>query len=217
MPEITTLHNRKKHTVTLYCGETELAVIDEELWESSPLRGGDEITADEIMKLQEQSDIRRAKNKALDYLSRRSYGEKELLHKLTLYVGEQAAQAAVERMKELNLIDDEAFARMCAERLRNVKHMAPKAITLELRRKGIERTLADCVAQEMREQDDSREHIARLLRGKYAGAVLTEKGMRRAVNGLLRLGYEYYDIKAVLREIKSADGEEIQEDDAGVL
>lgn len=217
MLELTAVHSRKKHTVTLLCGETELAVIDEELWDSLPLRSSDEITVEDITRLQEESDLRRAKNKALDYISRRPYAEKELLRKLIPYAGESAARAAVERMKELNLIDDELFAKMTAERLHEFKHMAPRAVAMELRRKGIERDLADSAAQELSEAEDSREHIEVLLRGKYASALSTEKGVRRAVNGLMRLGYEYYDIKAVLCEIKEADGEELQEDDAGVL
>lgn len=217
MPEITVFHNRKKRTVTLYCGETELAVIDKTFWDNTSLHSGDTLTAEEISDLQAQSDFFVAKSKALDCLSRRSYAEKELFQKLTRYVDAQAAQAAVERMKELKLIDDEAFARAYAGRLREVKHMAPRNIALELRRKGIDRNIADCVADEMREEDDSREHIAELLSGKYSSALTTEKGVRRAVNGLIRLGYEYYDIKAVLREIKEAQGEELQEDDAGVL
>lgn len=212
MPQITKVENAGQRRVILYDENCTLAVVEEELWQTVHFREGDTITEEELAELQLQSDFCLARRKALDYLARRAYSAKELAQKLRLSSGEQAAQAAVQRMQELGLIDDEKFARMYAGRLWETKHMAPKAIAMELRRKGIERPLAELAAAELLEENP-RERISALLQGKYANALETEKGIRRAVNGMLRLGYEYDDIKAVLREIKETnDCEELQEE-----
>ena len=62
-----------------------------------------------------ESDLKRAKNRALWYLSRGDLSEKKLTEKLTLGgFMPNAVGGAVQRMKELDLINDERLAvRLC--------------------------------------------------------------------------------------------------------
>ena len=47
---------------------------------------------------------------------------------------------------------------------------------------------------------DEKDQIRLVIERKYARAILDEKGQRRAVNALARMGFRYADIKSVLRE-----------------
>lgn len=201
----------KKHRVYLYGDMQEtIAVLEEEPWLSSGLHEGDEIAEDVLLELQKESDLFLAKRKALDYLSRRSYCKRELEQKLQRIAGAQASASAVARMCELGLVNDEKYAKDHAIYLMEYKKMAPRAIRCALQAKGIDRELAVRTAESLEAEMDPRVQISALLHRKYMRDLQTEKGTRRAVNGMLRLGYEYDDIKAVLQELlREFDGEEI--------
>lgn len=201
----------KKHRVYLYDEKETLAVLEEEPWVSSGLKEGDEISPETLAELQATSDYFLAKRKALDYLSRRSYCERELEQKLRRIAGERAAAQAVARMHELGLTDDEKYAADYAAHLMEYKKMAPRAIRCALQAKGIDRELAARTAEGLEEELNPQTQIQALLKRKYARDLETEKGVRRAVNGMLRLGYEYNDIKAALRELAQEFGGEEME------
>lgn len=200
----------KKHRVYLYSEQETIAVLEEEPWLSSGLHEGDEISHEDVLLLQDASDFYLAKRKALDYLSHRSYCELELEKKLRRIAGEQASARAVARMRELGLVDDEKYAKDYAAYLTEYKKMAPRAIRYALQAKGVDRELAAETAVSLEDGLEPRKQMKALIRRKYARDLNTEKGVRRAVNGMLRLGYEYDDIKAVVRELtQEINGEEI--------
>jgi regulatory protein len=73
----------------------------------------------------------------------------------------------------------------------------------ELTRRGIERELAEQIAEE--NAPDPGQAIRRLLETKYARSLGDEKGRRRTVAALQRLGYRWEDIKGALREFEEED------------
>lgn len=136
---------------------------------------------------------------ALTLLSRRAYTEKGLYDKLCRRYDEEHAAAAVARMLELNLLDDEDYARRMAADCVNLKGMAPRRTAMELARKGIDRNVIDSVVAEL--EVDPQPAIARIVKRKYQAYIDDEKGRNKTVNALLRLGYKYDDIAAALRNL----------------
>ena len=75
------------------------------------VREGAALDAASLEALKEQSDTRKAKDKALGYLSLRDHASGELYDKLCRKFDARSAAAAVAEMQRLGLINDENFAR----------------------------------------------------------------------------------------------------------
>lgn len=195
---ITDVVPKRKRLSALYIDGEFALKIDTEAFLASRFKIGSEITDEELKGLIEASSEKRAKEKALWLISYRDHSKKELSEKLRKDCDDEVADKAVERMEELGLIDDEKFARRYAEELINVKHLSVRGARYKLTEKGIDRELADEILDEL--DPDPREHIAIIIERKYKKALTDEKGRRRAVAALQRMGYSWSDINAVIGE-----------------
>jgi regulatory protein len=143
------------------------------------------------------TDFKRAKSRALWYLSRGDLSEKGLAEKLkTAGFGEKAAQATVERMAELGLIDDEKYARRLLESL-TMSGASEKEIYFKLKNKGISSDIAKEVLSES--ETDESEKIKGLLYTKYQNKLETQEGVQKVIASLARKGFSFSDIKDALR------------------
>ena len=113
---------------------------------------------------------------------------------------EEASRDAVARAEELGYIDEARFAENYAESLYRNKHFGTRRIVQELLRKGISREIAENAVENLDKDDENR--IILLLHGKYRTALCDEKGKRRAINGLLRMGYSYSEIRAAIMQVE---------------
>lgn len=145
-----------------------------------------------------ESNLSRAKEKALYLLEYRSRSRNELVEKIKPLYGDDAAEAAADKMVQLGLVDDEKFARDFAEELFRRKKYAPKRVGYELLRKGIDREIIDEVIEEL--TPDPEEQIRSLLETKFRNKLGDIKSRRKTANALAALGYSYYDINSVLSE-----------------
>ena len=195
---ITAVEERKKGMSALFIDGEYAVSIDTVTLISSGKKTGSDITDEELHELLEKSKISRAKEKALYLIEYRARTRKEIMDKLIPLYGENAAELAVERLEELGLIDDEAFAREYAQQLLTKKKYSIKRASFEMQKKGIERDLIDEILEEL--EPDPVEQIVSLLETKYARYLDDEKGRARAVNGLKSMGYSWYDIKEAMTE-----------------
>ena len=195
---ITDVVPKRKRLSALYIDGEFALKIDTEAFLASRFKIGGEITDEELKELIEASNEKRAKEKALWLISYRDHSKKELSEKLRRDSDDESANKAVERMEELGLIDDEKYARRYAEELINVKHLSVRGARYKLTEKGIDRELADEILEEL--DPDPREHIATIIERKYRKTLTDEKGKRRAVAALQRMGYSWSDINAVIGE-----------------
>lgn len=195
--KITAIKPLRKRLSALYI-DGELAVkLDTQTLLENRVDVGNEIDDVELKELIRLSGERRAKEKALWLISYRDHSKKELEQKLRRTSDESSAQAAVERMEELGLVDDESFARQYAKKLIFSKKMSKRAAMFELTRKGIDRETAEQALDEI--EVDYHEQILQIIDRKYSD-INDEKVRRRAVAALQRLGYGWDDIKSALRE-----------------
>lgn len=194
---VTAVKPGRKSLSALYIDDEFVCRLDTQTLAENRICTGCEIDDDELYELMLKSDIRRAKEKALWLLSYRDHSQKELCDKLLRTYRPEAVDAAVKRMNELSLINDEAFARRYAAELHS-KHQSPSTIRYKLTQKGIDRDLCDEIVQEL--DIDPNEEIAALVEKKYLRNLGDEKGLRRTVAALQRAGYRYGDIKSVLRD-----------------
>lgn len=203
---ITAIEPRRKSLRALYLDGEFAVAVDEQTLLSSPYHLGVEISDGQLQELIQQSDQRRAREKALYLLSHRDHTKKELVEKLRRTAGEDAAENAAQRMEEIGLVNEEDYARRYARELMCRRHFSQSRTEYELMQKGIDRDLIHEIIEEM--AIDPARQLQDLLARKFARAIGDEKGRRRTVAALQRLGYRWEDIRRALEDYSPLTGGE---------
>ena len=200
----------KANKIHIYVDEEYRATVDSDFWYSEKYRNYKEINEEELTELIDTVSFRRAYNKGLDFLSRRPFGTKELIKKLCEKGHDkESAQKACERLLELGLLNDEEYARILANDLLERKSYSIKRIKQELAFRGIDREIIENTVDSL--DNDPQRSIIILVKKKYINKLNDEKGKKRIIDALLRLGYSYSDIKNALNQISEFDGEDFYE------
>jgi regulatory protein len=101
-----------------------------------------------------------------------------------------AANAVITKLRSLNYLNDESFARNWALSRAQNRGFGPRRIEQELRTKGIAQPLIRDIVRETFVQEDEEALAQRLLAKRFKGQDLQEtKVLRRAVALLQRRGY----------------------------
>ncbi len=201
-----TVKEGKANKIHIYVDEEYRATVDSEYWYSEKYRNLKEINDEELAELLDSVSFRRAYNKGLDLLSRRPYGTKEFIKKLQEKGHEKdASQKACDRFVELGLLNDEEYARILANDLLERKKYSVKRIKQELSFRGIDREIVENIVDLL--DNDPQNSIILVVKKKYINKLNDEKGRKRAIDGLMRLGYSYSDIKSALNLIEEEDYE----------
>ncbi len=191
----------KSNKIHIYVDEEYRATVDSDYWYSEKYRNLKEIDDEELTELLSSVSFRRAYNKSLDLLSRRPYAEKELIKKLQEKGHEkESAIKACDRLLELGLLNDEQYAKMLANELIERKGYGIKRVKQELLYRGIDREIVENTIDLL--DNNPQNSIILVIEKKYKNKLGDEKGRKRAVDGLLRLGYSYSDIKTALNLIE---------------
>ena len=202
-----TVKEGKANKIHIYVYEEYRATVDSDYWYSEKYRKLKEINEDELTELLDAVSFRRAYNKALDLLSRRPYGTKELIKKLCEKGHEnEASQKASERLLELGLLNDEEYARILSNDLMERKNYSIKRVKQELSYRGIPREIIENTVDSL--DNDAENRIILVIKKKYLNKLNDEKGRKRAIDGLMRLGFSYSDIKSALRKVSEFTEEE---------
>ncbi len=176
-----------------------MLTVDEAYFASLGLWQGREVDDVELAEITEKVNIRRAYNCAVSLLSRRDHSEGELRQKLRQKGYADGSDEALARLKEQGYLDDCRFAKMYVSELIRLKGYGKARIKQELFRKGVSREITDIVLEEAEFDENKLEEI---IRRKYMRYLDDEKGVRRTVNALLRLGYSFGEIRDALKNVK---------------
>ena len=205
--ELTAIEPRRHRLVQLYLDGEAAVKLDAATAHEARLRVGMELDDEELHELLQKSDAARAKEKALYLLEHRRHAKRELERKLSRTVGEEAAQAAADRMEELGLVDDADYAARLAQELARKGYAFSRTVQ-ELVRRGVDRELAQEAAREA--SPDPEEAIRRLIQRKYERRLGDEKGRRQTAAALQRLGYRWEEIRSALREFDGDPEENLE-------
>lgn len=198
---------RRKNLTALYIDGEFAVSVDTETFLKSGFRAGSELDDDALRGLIRASDTRRAEEKALYLLGYSARSKKELADRIARTAPREAAEKAAQHMEDLGLVNDEEYARAYARELFGRKGYAASRVIRELQRRGIGRELAERAAEEF--AVDPVEKIREIVDRRYSAALGDEKGRRRCIAALQRLGYRWDDIRTALRELTTdEDGSE---------
>jgi regulatory protein len=125
-------------------------------------------------------------------------------------VPDEAAETVLDRLTEVQLIDDAAYARAWVSSRQAGRGLARRALSAELRAKGVDPGVAaDAVATV--DDDDEREAARRLVARKVGGMRRLDRvtASRRLVGMLARKGYTGGLAAAVVREALDAADDDL--------
>lgn len=188
---------------------------DEDLVVSYRLLPGKEVSSEDLEKLLYEAEVGKLMERMYRLFNVRARSEKEVrdyLRNLSFKrkvqgdeeISELTVQQVVERLKSKGMIDDKAFARSWVDSRRRSKKLGPKALRMELIKKGIDKKIVDEIAVDFQSPHGdvaTDEELARqaLEKKMRIWKNLPEREFRKkATDFLLRKGFEYSTIKQIL-------------------
>lgn len=197
------IRRQKGHLVGLYSGGELIVSLDCEMADEMHLQPMRDYPVELLRELLTQSQLRRAKSKALYLLEFKDYSRRDLEKRLRKDFDEESARAAVEFMVEIGAVDDARYAETVIRHLAGYKHYGRRRILQELSQKGVDRETAETVLDEYGLDEPAM--ITELLEGKFAKDLNDPKGINRTIASLTRYGYRYGDIIDALKEIERSN------------
>ncbi len=197
--KITELKPQKKHAGRynletdgeFSCGLDEALVTELNLYE------GKEITEDVLDKIHQADDYYKCLNKAFSLLSIRMNAENELRKKLLKRFSYKTVKKVLERLKELDYINDEVFIKNWVSSREG--NRGSYLLKKELLMKGIDkRLIEDFFAG--RSKEIELENARRAIARKKMDGLSQEEKYQKIGGFLSRRGFDYETIKQVLNE-----------------
>lgn len=192
--------------ISPYKGSTVCVVFDggERLYINSGvasdynLKVGMDVPAAAAEEIAEANDYRRARERALYLLDGRDYSFVELYEKLEKNYSEEICLRVCKNMAEARLINDRRYAEMRARELFEVKGVGMYKARQELKRRGLSEKTIDEAVEPYADEEECFSRLEELVERKYERYLTDEKGVKKVKNALLRQGYRYAEINAVL-------------------
>ena len=211
---ITDIARQKKHSnrVSIFLDGAFAFGLNDETAFNHGLRTGLELNEDQIARMLEEDQRKKAKDAAFHYLSFRPRTVKEVRDKLREKdYKETIVQETIVLLKRLGLLDDRDFAaRWIAERVR-LKPRGRRLLFSELLKKGIAREMVEETLSEAFENIDERTLAAGLLRKKAARyrSVEPREAFRKMSDLLVRKGFDFGVARDVAGEMVREHKEEV--------
>lgn len=196
------INQGKQNKIHVLCDGEYTFTVDAEYWFSSPYHGKNNIEdEEELTAFFEAVGSRCAFIAGLRLLSYRDHSRKELINKLCQKGHKRGyAEKACESLEYYGYINDERYAQSLAESLVERKGMSIRGVKTELYHKGISREIAENIVEGL--DFDPVLRIIDLINTKYSRCLSDEKGMKRMISALQRLGYKWSDINSALRQVE---------------
>ena len=197
-----TAKSGRKDKMHIYIDGEYLLTVDEIFWFSCGYISGDEINEEELTAFEEAAGSRRAFNSALNSLDYRDHSEKEIRAKLLRKHDADYVDEAVEKLIELDLVNDERYAENYARELFERKKFGKMRIKSELRAKGISADIANAAVEELFEEEepDNVQRIVDIIGKRYYNRMNNEVGRKKVFSALQRMGYSFSDIREAMSE-----------------
>lgn len=190
-----------------------IVTLDDERTFSLPLdvaarlRPNQVLGSAELRALKESAEFRRALDGAAMLLARRPRSRSEVEAYLTRkQVAAAIRDRVLERLTELGLVDDMAFARWWVENRSTHRPRGRRALAYELARKGVASEIVAAAVASVDERAAARAVAERLVR--RGGQTDPATFARRLYSHLVRRGFDHATAQATVRSFGLADGDE---------
>ncbi len=205
MPVITKIARQKNNNerYNLYLDEKYAFSLDEAVLVKYQLTKGKVLEAFTIDEMVFDDEVRKAYNKAIQFLSYRMRSEQEVKDKLLASeFGEAVVIEAIRKLYEHGFLNDESFSKaLVATHKKNAKK-GPRAIRVELKKKGIEQQLQDEVLSAYSEEEQVKIAtglVEKLIKQNHTKTPLQIK--QKAQDLLLRKGFSFSIISSAMESL----------------
>ena len=195
-----------KGRILVYLDSGDMLKATEQEALTFSLYPGRVLSAEELRALRAAAGRSGARNRAAEMIGVRALSKKELCRRLIQKgESEEDACAAADWLEEIGALDDLRYAKSVVRHYAGLRY-GPAKMRDELYRRGVPRELWDeAIASECSE---STEAIDAYIRSRLRAAPLDDKMRRRLCDALRRRGFQWEDIKSVLRRLDAEDWEE---------
>ncbi|MEM9773694.1 MAG: RecX family transcriptional regulator [Chloroflexota bacterium] len=164
------------------------------------LRVGQELSPEKIASLKQEDEYERGKEIALRLITNRPRSKKEVLDRMREKdVDEAVRDRVITRMEELDLLDDEAFARYWIDQRARFKPRGIPLLRQELQQKGVDRQIISDLLQEL---DNSAAVMQAAEKKARSLSHYQEDQFRKKLTGFLqRRGFHYEEIRDTVNEL----------------
>ena len=201
--KITAVEKYKGSTYRIDFDEGEPAYLNSEIINKFNIKAGLDLPLSAWQQIQAENDYRKARERALYLLDFKDYSFVEMFKKLRQNYDEELCYRVMQKLVEMGVINDRRYAEGLARHYIEVKLFGRRRAFQEMRLKGLTKEVIDLTLSEY--EDGVRERLRTLIEKKYLRYLGDEKGLNRTKNALVRYGYDFSDINAVLREIGQED------------
>ena len=208
MPKITKLERQKYNNarVSLYVDDAYAFSLTDEAVIEYGISVGIDVNSLPLERIYDEDQYKQALAKAFLFLSHSMKSERQVRENLIKKeFSDETVERVIERLKELNYIDDFTFAKSFAE---NSVNSGVNAIKFKLKNKGISDEIINSVLLEFSD-DDQLEKAKELIKKqlpKYAKFEAYDK--KRKLNEFLyRKGFQWDTIKSAIDEVLSGEDE----------
>lgn len=181
------------------------------------LKVGDTLSDEKIASLQAEDSHERALQQALLFLSYRVRSEKEIRQNLLKHeYPEDAIEATLEKLRASNLANDPEFARVWVENRNTFRPRSRRAVTMELRQKGLDDETVQAAVSNM--DEDALAYESALKRANRLKGQEWGEFRKKLSEYLARRGFPYSVIAPVVTRIwNEAHAEETHYEDEETL
>ncbi len=194
MPRITEIKpQRNGKRVNVYLDNIFGFGLDLENYVTLGLKIGQDFTQEKIEEIIKKAEFQKTLDKLLRFATLRPRSEKEIKDYLKIKkVHESLYQELFDRLKHLELINDEVFAQWWVEQRLQFKSKSKRELEYELRNKGIDKEI---IVEVLAESGVDDVKAAKKLLEKYAS-----KTRQKKIEYLARKGFAWEVIERVITE-----------------
>ena len=201
--KINKIEKFKGKTLGVYFEEEEPVFVNSEIVAEFHLKEGMNIPESAVEQIVKANDARRARERALYLLDARDYSYTELFKKLEVNYDEDICYEVLNGLAELGVVDDRRYAQRLGEYLIEKKRFGRYRAAMEMKRRGLSK---DLISETLDKYDeDSVVRLYELVKEKYEQYLTDQKGVNRVKNALVRKGFSYDDINAVIKTVLSEE------------
>jgi len=191
-------HKRKDRYSIFVDGEYSFALPDYELV-AAGITKTQELSEEELAKLQRLAIGSKVYDKAIHYLSFRPRSIKEVRdHLAGKDIDPNEIEETIVRLTTQGFLNDGTFAKSWIESRGLLKPSSKRKLVMELRQKGVAAEIIETVLEEISPEDEV-ETIKQIAEKK----IRTMPDRRKLVDYLLRQGFSYSQIQTALSELES--------------
>ncbi|HHW71042.1 MAG TPA: hypothetical protein GX392_06890 [Clostridiales bacterium] len=202
---------RNRERYNIYIDYEYAFSLSAELLFKYDIKKGSTIDEIELKKLISEENTKKAYNMSLNYLKYRMRSQKEIEDYLKRKGFDlEDVESVIERLKEYDFIDDEAFANALMRDIISSKPVGRKMIAYKLKQKGVPNEIIDMTLEQIDDEEEflRAKELAQKQYRRYGGFP-TKKDLHRIGRTMARRGFDWDIINRVLRETGEEYGDNL--------